>query len=250
MSRASLIVDRDELTRPAVTVRGDAYRHLFRARRLAVGERLRLVDGRGVAFDASVEEIGPDRARLRVEGPAPTNEPTWSLEVWAGLPRSRRAAWLVEKVTELGVTAVRWLDSERAGRGSGAAALDRLRRVARSAVEQCHRSRVPEITGPHAWRDLCRRCGEVDVTWVLDPAAPAAPEVGASPHGLAPGSSGILVVGPEGGLTPAERADLDRRDARAVGLGPRVLRIETAAVAGAALLLSSSESAGEVDPIL
>lgn len=231
MSVATLIVEPDQLERPRLEVTGSDYRHLFRARRMAVGERLRVVDGRGRAAWARVERVTSGRAELVAEGAAPSNEPRRELEIWACLPRPRRASWLVEKATELGVGAVRWIDSERAGREIGAPALERLRRVARAAVEQCQRSRVPEITGLHAWTEVLSSVESAEQAWLLDPQAPA-PAVGS---GVA---RTLLLVGPEGGFVAAEIEELLARGARPAGLGPRLLRIETAALAGAALLLA------------
>ena len=230
LSSTTLVVSPEELAQASVGVTGDAYRHLFRARRLAAGQRLRLVDGRGNAVWGRIERVGPSKAELALEGPAPINEPSDEVEVWVGIPRPQRASWLIEKTTELGVVAVRWLDSARSGRSPGPAAIDRLRRVAVAAVEQCHRSRVPEISGPHGWDELRARLEEVGGAWVLQPNGPR--RLGDSVNG-----SRLLLVGPEGGFEASERADLEAWGARPLSLGSRVLRVETAAVAGVTLLL-------------
>src|SRR4029078_7046663 len=85
--------------------------------------RLRLVDGLGHARWAEVATVARHRAELRVLGEAPSNDPSRLVELLVAAPRPERAAWLVEKATELGVTAVRFLASERAGRGVGAQSL-------------------------------------------------------------------------------------------------------------------------------
>lgn len=229
MSQPTLIVTPDELSGPRLMVRGDAYRHLFRSRRLAAGESLRLVDGRGRASSGRVESVGAREAVVAVGEATDPNEPAIELEIWAALPRSQRAAWLVEKVTEIGASAVRWLDSERSGRRPTATALERLERVAHAAVEQCGRSRVPAISGPHSWEELLETAGR-EPCWLLDPE----------------GSSGSaaavirchLIVGPEGGFSSAEVDALAGAGVSRVGLGRRRLRVETAAVAGATLLLA------------
>ncbi len=130
MSRPTLIVAPDELSAPRLVVRGDAYRHLFRSRRLAAGEPLRLVDGRGRAFAGRVESVGAREAVVAVGEAAAANEAALELEIWAALPRPKRATWLVEKVTEIGAFAVRWLDCERSGRQPASATLEQ--RVARA----------------------------------------------------------------------------------------------------------------------
>jgi len=217
-----------------LAVEGDAYRHLFRARRLAAGDALRVVDGAGGAWSARVGSVGPKRALVRVGGAEPSLESLLRLELLVGLPRPQRAAWLVEKATELGVAAIRFLHTERTVREAGRGTLERWRRVAAAALEQCGRARLPEVTGPHDWEDLPDLLAPCAPRWVLDPGAPP-PAAPAS----APGFSVAALIGPEGGWTDAERATLATLACHAAGLGPRTLRTETAALAAAALLLAA-----------
>ncbi|MCP4660191.1 MAG: 16S rRNA (uracil(1498)-N(3))-methyltransferase [bacterium] len=214
-----------------VEVADRAYRHLFRARRLAVGAQLRLVDGQGHARWAEVARVDRERAVLTAGGPAPTGEPTYRLQLVVAALRPERASWLVEKATETGASAVRFLASARTPRSYGAHNLERLRRVARAALEQCHRSRLPELSGVHPWREVADLLAESTERWYLD--------AGARSHGSAPAAadSGSVLVGPEGGWSEAEREELERLSCAPVGLGPRVLRVETAALAAATKIL-------------
>ena len=107
-------------------VEGEPYKHLFRARRLAVGDRLRVVDGRGRARWAEVARVDRAAASLALGEPAPVNEPGVRLELLVPTLRPERASWMVEKVTELGVRAIRFLHTERAPRHFGEGTLDRL----------------------------------------------------------------------------------------------------------------------------
>lgn len=225
----TLLVAPQELDAPRAEVTGEPYRHLFRARRLGPGETLRLTDGRGRARWAEVESVGRDRAVLALGGEAPTREPAFSLTLLVPTLRPERAAWLVEKATEIGVVAVRFLHTERAPRQPGESTLSRLERVARAAVEQCHRALVPELSGPHAWQELPGLARSPD-RWFLDPKA-------ATDWGEHLPGAGALLVGPEGGLSPNEHAGLLALGWRPVGLGERILRIETAALVGAAALV-------------
>jgi 16S rRNA (uracil1498-N3)-methyltransferase len=232
----------------ALCIEGEAYRHLFRARRLAPGERLRLVDGEGRARWGEV--LGVDRAVAKVSlgAPADPNEPALHLELLAPTLRPERASWLVEKATELGAAAVTFHNSERAPRTFGGGTLARLRRVAAAAVEQSHRSLCPEIAGPLPLGDLLRpaagapaRAGAARL-WLLEPEAAVA-GFPPDPGGIAAGNTAgaRILVGPEGGWTPAELAAIRAAGWQGVSLGPRILRIETAALAAAALLLVSAQ---------
>jgi 16S rRNA (uracil1498-N3)-methyltransferase len=228
----TLLVGPEEFAAGELTIAGERYRHLFRARRVEAGASLRLVDGLGHARWAQVAAVDRRQARLVAGDPAAANEPARALRLLVPLPRPERAAWLVEKTTEVGVAGIHFLHSERAPREAGGGTLARLRRVAAAAVEQCHRSREPEITGVHAWEELPVLLAGAASRWMLDPEAPPVPPTEAVPPAIA-----ALLIGPEGGFTPAEAGRARDLGFVALGLGPTILRIETAALVGAARLL-------------
>lgn len=230
----TLLMSPEDLAAVEAEVTGDAYRHLFRARRIAVGDRLRVVDGHGAARWAQVAAVDRRRARLTLGDPAPSHEPERRVELLVAAHRKERASWLVEKVTELGVAAVRFLQTERTPREFGDGTFERLRRVAAAAVEQCHRARLPEITGMHSWDELPERLQGATYRSFLDAGGDAwhtAAGVVASEKPI------VLLVGPEGGWTGGERDRLLALGCRPLSLGSRVLRVETAALAGATLVL-------------
>lgn len=216
-------------------IEGAAYRHLFRARRLKSGARLRAVDGEGHARWAEVEKVARRRAVLLLKGPAPDNESAYRLHLEVAALRIERASWLVEKATEIGVRGIRFIATERTPREYSPASLERLRRVACAAVEQSHRSRVPEIAGVEPWESVTATLsdtrGETVDRYVLDVAAPRCESRRRR------GSSATALVGPEGGWSPMERQELERLGCQAVSLGDRTLRVETAAIVAAAKLL-------------
>lgn len=229
---ATVVVEPEELAGTSLELSGDAHHHLFRARRLASGESLRVVDGMGSARWGRITGVGPDRATIELGAAAPANEPAINVELWVAPPRSRRAAWMIEKATEIGVSAVHFVLADRAAREVAPQALERLRRVAVSAVEQCHRARVPGISGPYPWEACLER---------LDPTTTRVLAPGGGLLVPDPSASSIsLLVGPEGGWTPTELAQLSGLGVASIGLGPRVLRVETAAVVAAALALTTS----------
>ena len=225
----TLLVSSEELCGTGLEIAGSRYRHLFRARRRGSDEKLRLTDGQGRARWARIDQIDRLSARLRLESAAPPNESGLRVTLVVAAPRAQRAAWMVEKVTEVGVVAVRLVNSERTVRRYGGATLDRLRRVAGAAVEQCHRAVVPEITGMHDWDELDALLSQSDDRWMLDTAG--------GERLVARGGSVALIVGPEGGWSRRERLDLEALGCRAANLGPRTLRVETAAVVGCARIL-------------
>jgi len=231
---SAVLVTPGELAGTEVAITGETYRHLFRAARLAVGDPVRLVDGEGHARLGRVARVERKVGILALGEPAPSREPERHLEILVASPRPQRAAWLVEKVTEVGASAVRFLATERSARDFGAGQIERLLRVARSAVEQCGRSRVPAVTGTHPFAELPELLAALPARFVLDPEASPEPGRRAVERGAM-----ALLVGPEGGWTGGELKALAGLDGRPLGLGARTLRVETACVVGCALLLLS-----------
>lgn len=226
----TLLLSPEDFAGEEAVVEGDAYRHLFRARRVAVGDRLRVVDGRGSARWAVVEAVDRRRGRIELGAEAPDHEPGRRVELLVAALRKERASWLVEKATELGVSAVRFVHTERTPRVLGEGTFERFRRVVAAALEQCQRARLPEISGMHRWRELPDLLTAFPHRYFLD----AAGEVREVAGG---GGPVALLVGPEGGWTGGERDDLLGWECRPLSLGSRVLRVETAALAAAALVL-------------
>ena len=231
----TLVVSPDELSQDEIVIEGRAYHHLFRSRRLARDTEVRLVDGRGAARFSRVTGISPSSARFELGDAAPTHEPERYIELLTPMPRSARLTWLVEKCTEVGVSAIRLINSARAPRRLGTQRLKRLQRVAISAVEQSQRSVVPEISGVHAFGQIPDLLEGVTEKWYLQPGARDSGE----PFGE---ERAALLVGPEGGWTSAEVATLESLGCRQKSLGPTVLRVETAAVVGCFGLLSGGFS--------
>jgi 16S rRNA (uracil1498-N3)-methyltransferase len=234
---ATLVVSPAEIAQPEVRVEGDSYRHLFRARRLAVGDGVRLVDGHGAARNGKVEAVDRRRAVISVGAAAPRLEAALNLTLWVAAPKMDRASWLVEKATELGVVKVVFVQFSRSNRDLGEEHLERLRRISVAAVGQCGRSVVPQICAPRRLDDALAEVGPN--AYVLDPRASAS-SFSEAPERV------DLVIGPEGGLQVGEFERLVAASVIPVSLGDRILRIETAAVAAAAILLcrGTAEGAG------
>ena len=212
---------------------GAAARRLRGVLRLAPGARLAAFDGRGAEREAIVEAADREGVTLRLGAarePAP--EPPSPVTLACGFPRGRRGDWLVEKATEIGAAAFAPLAAERAVLRPGGGRVERWRRIAAEAARQSGRAVVPAFLA--APPDGALRL-------LADPAAATAIAVAlaAAPP---PGAAGVaLFVGPEGGWGDAEREALLASGARAVALGPRPLRAETAAIVALAETLRALE---------
>ena len=216
----------------APVVAGADLRHLLDVLRLRPGEVVAASDGAGrwapcrIAADATTQ--GSRRAdpagALVPDGPVVLTERMRPEVTIAFAPtKGDRPEWVTQKLTELGVdrivplrssrSVVRW-EGER-----GDKAVERLRRVAREAAAQCRRTWLPEVA------DVCR----LDELAALTGVPPAMADAGGAAPGL---GRSVVAIGPEGGWDDAERAGFGPT----VGLGPTVLRAETAAVVTGTLL--------------
>jgi 16S rRNA (uracil1498-N3)-methyltransferase len=193
--------------------------------RLAAGERVRLFNGRDGEWCARIEEIRRDKARVAVE--AQTRPQATEPDLWLVFAPLKRDATdlVVQKATELGVSAL--LPVFTARTNAARINADRLVAIAREAAEQSERLTVPEVRIPTKLFDLLAAWPEGRLM------AAAIERGGACPIPRA----GALLVGPEGGFAMAELDALRAaRFVSPISLGPRILRAETAAITGLALL--------------
>jgi 16S rRNA (uracil1498-N3)-methyltransferase len=213
-----------------VVVDGDEAHHGRTVLRLRVGDRVRLADGQGRA--GSGEVVAVDRQALRValagvetvaDGPAAL------LTVAVAAPKGERFDDLVRGLTELGVGRILPIACARAERLP--ANLDRQRRIAAEALKQSRRGRMPQL-GPLV--DIATLAASQDALIILDRA-------GAAPCTGEPRPT-TLVIGPEGGFEAEEVASLAAAGAARARLAGSILRIETAALAAAAVWVAAWEN--------
>ena len=214
------------------TLAPEAANHVARSLRLKAGDAVTVFDGRGGEYEASIQRI--DRGEVDVKTLAFRDidrEPAVEVGLVQGLPEADKIDSIIQKSVELGVAWVQPVICDRSVvrlKGERAARREaHWRRVAIAACEQCGRNRVPEVRALCAFPDWLSRASDA-LRWMLIPGAPplAARERPSRPL--------ELLVGPEGGLSDRE-LDLARtRGFEGVGLGPRILRTETAPLAALA----------------
>ena len=222
-------------------------RYLRQVLRLDAGAELILFNGRGGEYSARVERVTRDRVEARVGAfTAVERESALQISLVQGLSRGERMDYTVQKAVELGVYAivpvitersVVKLDSRRAARR-----LEHWRGIVVNACQQCGRTRLPqihEIISLDAWIDADAAYHD-HARLVLSANATLGPE------GLEPMSRAVLLIGPEGGLSEAELERVMKSGFKALRLGPRILRTETAAVSAltALQMIAGDLSAG------
>jgi len=215
----------------AFDLTGEEGRHAARVRRLSVGEKLSVGDGRGGVLECEVTAVLGDGLALAVRSRRLVPAPDPRLVVVQALPKGDRAELAVETMTELGVDEiVPWAASRSITRwdgGRGDKALYRWQRTAREAAKQSRRAWVPQVSALATTTAVAPR-----VTLVLHEAATtplasvAVPDRGEI----------VVAVGPEGGISDDELAAFSAAGAVAVRLGEPVLRTSTAGAAALAAL--------------
>jgi len=220
----------DEVTLPEA-----AARHLGRVLRLGPGAALRLFDGRGGEYAATLSTVEKRRVSARIEAFEPREvELPFRVVLAQAVSRGDRMDLTLQKAVELGVGAIVPLVTARSAPLPAGERLERRvahwRGIVASACEQCGRNRLPGVLPP-------ARLG----TWL--PEAPAGtrlmldPDAGSSLRQASLVRGDVtLLVGPEGGLDSKELAQAEGAGFVGIGLGPRVLRTETAALAALAQL--------------
>lgn len=217
-------------------LRGGEARHLAQVLRLGPGASVCLFDGQGRTAHAEVLAIGKNVAELRILERAAAEEPKNALVLATATPKGERFRWLIEKATELNVSRLIPLRTERSVVDPGAGKLDKMQQAVIAACKQCRRDRLMAVTPPLGWPEFLARHD-----------AGQGPLLVAHPEGAAityervaqwkqHGSTVTVAVGPEGGLSDGEVDLAVQHGAVLVGLGPRILRVETAGIALAVLL--------------
>lgn len=234
MSRALFYVDALPAVGELAVVDGDEGFHASTVRRIRPGEELDLSDGVGTVAHCIVEDAVKGRLSARVDSVRTVATPTPPVTVVQALPKSERSELAVELATEAGADEFLAWQSERCvARWDGADRIDkglrRWRAVARSAARQSRRPYIPEVSAVVSTPELV---GRVEVVVASGGVVLALHESATEPLAdvaLGQADSLMVIVGPEGGISDGELADLRSAGALAVRLGPSVLRTSTAA---------------------
>jgi 16S rRNA (uracil1498-N3)-methyltransferase len=209
------------------TLQGAEAHHLATVCRLRPGDAVCLFNGDGHEYPAEVVAVSRREVSLQVLAvESPQRELPFRIEVAAPLPKGDRGSFLVEKLTELGIARFTPLRTRRSVVHPGETKREKLERHVIEASKQCGRNVLMEVSSIAEWEEWCGGAGLPHDRFVAHP--------GGEPLPSAPGRDCVLAVGPEGGFTDEEVESSRQQGWHIVGLGPRVLRIETAAIVMAA----------------
>jgi 16S rRNA (uracil1498-N3)-methyltransferase len=215
----------DPITGNRAELTGDEARHLAAVMRASAGDEVVLFDGSGAEFSARVVAIRKAAVELEVvQRHEISRELRWDVTLAVALPKGERQKWLVEKATELGVHTIIPLVTDRGVAQPVDSALQRLRRGVIEASKQCGRNRLLEIASPVSAVECFSAMPATSSRLIANPS-------GQRLAGDCLGGGLVAAIGPEGGFTPDELAAARAAGWRAISFGPRILRVETAAIA-------------------
>ncbi|MBA4189849.1 MAG: 16S rRNA (uracil(1498)-N(3))-methyltransferase [Planctomycetaceae bacterium] len=218
----------DPLAPGEYTLTGSDAHHITAVRRFTTGDAITLFNGDGNDYPATVLGTGKKSVTLNILRTEPTDrELPFEVVIASAIPKGDRADFLIEKLTELGVTRFVPLITTRSVVHPKESTVEKFRRAVIEASKQCGRNWLLQVDTPRGWDAFLKL-----------PDLPKSRFVLHTGNGLAslPMRGGVVIaVGPEGGFTSEEVASASVAGWQTTSLGKRVLRVETAAIAAATI---------------
>lgn len=234
-------IDSSEIAGDQIVLRGPDAEHISRSLRMRPGEHIVVCDTERIEYDCVIDAFTRDSVSVRIlSSELSRSEPPVTVTLCQALPKSDKLDFIIQKATELGCSRVIPFESERCVTRIDSDAerenkkLERRRRIAHEAAKQCGRALIPCVEPPVRFEELLNFlrgseilfCYEGDAAQTLREALERDFPRGGDNLGL----NIAVVVGSEGGFSENEARNARDAGARLVGLGPRILRCETAAV--------------------
>ncbi len=233
-------VEQSAIAGSTAMITGPDARHINTVLRMKPGQRIGLFDGKGFEFEASIVSISPDRVEVSIiqRFPSIAESPVQVIVAQAFL-KERKMDGLVRQLTELGIT--RWIpffasrSVARPDKKQLSSRTERWKKIAKEALKQCRRGRIPEICEAVSYEDvldLGQFCDLKIAFWEgeLKPVHVSLPKPDPKFKKI------FALLGPEGGFSTQEIERARERGFVTAALGPRILRSETATVAACVLL--------------
>ncbi|MCI9405853.1 MAG: 16S rRNA (uracil(1498)-N(3))-methyltransferase [Oscillospiraceae bacterium] len=215
-----------------VTLSGEDARHVSRSLRMAPGDLLTLCDRAGMDYSGVLRQIDSQTVTVQILSCQPCKtEPTVFVRLYQALPKADKLEWIVQKAVELGVGEIIPVLTERCISRPDEKTMekkrDRWQKIAAEAAKQCGRGRIPKVRPLLRFTAAAQELGRMERGLFLY-------EKGGVPFReamAAPATEIGMLVGAEGGFSPAEADAVQQLGGCAVSLGRRILRCETAPLA-------------------
>ena len=233
-------IDPDALRKEPVILKGSEVRHMKKVLRLTSGSRICLLDGQGCEYDAIIQQFEEDRVELEVTAKRPgKKESPVCIGVAQALLKEKKMDRLLRHLCELGITDWHPFVSARSVSTPGpkrlSARLERWKKIVKESVKQCRRAKLPQIHDASMFTEILEYGQGCDLKIIFyENESPSLNSLlTAVTH--SPPQSILLILGPEGGFTEGEIEQAREAGCLIAGLGPRILRAETAAIAACTL---------------
>jgi 16S rRNA (uracil1498-N3)-methyltransferase len=240
MTAAEFLVNPGEISKDTklFTLDGDEGRHAATVKRMRDGEVIHLCDGQGTRAIATVVKVHKHSLDLSIDQFTFEEAPEPRFVVVQALAKGERAELAVEMLTEVGADAIiPWRAEHSIGKWDSVdKGLEKWRRTSRESAKQSRRAWIPEISNLKATAEVCELMTQAQSVFVLHESADQALAACA----IREQGTIMIVVGPEGGISPSELAAFSQAGARIVHMGASVMRTSTAgAIAVGGLLMRS-----------
>jgi 16S rRNA (uracil1498-N3)-methyltransferase len=235
---ARFFVPQRDIVDGKARLQGGEFRHLQRVLRLREGDAVTLFDDAGIEHEGVILSLSPRVATVRVtRSAAPARESPLAITLYQGIPKARKLDLVVEKATELGVVAIVPFVSAFGTASIGAAGgkRERWERIALAAAKQSGRTTIPTVGATLTFAEVLSAAAAHDRALLFFEDAGAAP-VPSPDAATPPLKTAGVIVGPEGGFSADEVTRALNAGVVVCGLGPRILRTETAALVATALV--------------
>ena len=233
-------VESKALQKPFAAIEGSEVHHIKNVLRLKPGDKIRVFDGEGFEYDASIHRFFADRVEIKITRKFPgTKESPVQIGVAQALLKEKKMDRLLRHLCELGVT--RWIpfisehSVSRPGEKRLSARAQRWNKIVKESCKQCQRSKLPEIINTLTFEDLLDYGQSCDLKIVFYENESATLKSLMTPNSPSTPRKILLILGPEGGFSDQEIANARAAGCVVAGLGSRILRAETAAIAACTL---------------
>ena len=234
-------IDPSALTRPLVTLRGSEAHHIKNVLRLKPDDRIKLIDGTGSEYEAVIKKLDNEKVEVEIQREFQPPVTTGVRIVLAqAFLKEKKMDDLVRKLSELGIAG--WMpffsnrSVARPDKDRLAGRIRRWKRIAAEAVKQCRRSDMLQISDPSGFKEVLESSKTFDLKIIFweNESTPLNRDLGLK--GQVPSKKIMLMLGPEGGFTEQEIEMARHSEFKVAGLGPRILRAETATLAASTLI--------------
>ena len=234
-------IEPDALKKPKVSIEGPEMRHIKNVLRLKSGDTIRLFDGQGSEYEAAIQRVLSNRIEIDItqQFPASKESPV-QITVAQALLKEKKMDRLLRHLCEIGIT--HWMPfiSQRSVPRPGAnrlpARVKRWEKILKESCKQCQRARLPEIIKMMSFEEVLQYAPSCDLTIIFYEKESATLHSRMPTIQQSEPKKILLILGPEGGFSDQEIEEARAAGFVVAGLGPRILRAETATIAACTLI--------------